>query len=248
MVAFNVLNDIEPGSLLEDLSKKKLREVQRALAFIAYPISVVDGLYGPNTRNAFAEFKEDIGEGDPGVVSENSIEKLKVETARIDGLLNVSLANKEQVKDAIASVCKGMGIGLKTQIAYVLATTQWETAHTFEPVREAFWLSETWRRENLRYYPFYGRGYVQLTWKRNYEKYGEILDVGLVGNPDLAMGPTVALFVLVHGFKTGNFTGRKIEDYINAGSTDYRHARRCINDSDKWREIKRLAEDYESEI
>jgi hypothetical protein len=49
-------------------------------------------------------------------------------------------------------------------MAYVLATTQWETAQTFKPVREAFWKDEEWRRVNLaRYYPYYGRGFVQLT-------------------------------------------------------------------------------------
>jgi hypothetical protein len=248
MVAFKVLDQIEPGTALDELGKKKLREVQRALAFMAYPITTVDGLYGPNSRNAFAEFKDDIGEGHPGIVSENTIERLKQGTDRVNAVFNVSLANKEQVKNAIADTCKAMGIGLSTQIAYVIATAQWETAHTFEPVREAFWLSESWRRNNLRYYPYYGRGYVQLTWKRNYEKYGDILDLDLVGNPDLVMEPQTSLFVLVHGFTVGTFTGRKIEDFIFAEATDFRNARKCINDNDKWAEIKTLAEGYVDEF
>jgi hypothetical protein len=41
----------------------------------------------------------------------------------------VALANPAQVKDAIAAVSEHMGIGLKPQIAYVLATAEWETAH-----------------------------------------------------------------------------------------------------------------------
>ena len=49
--------------------------------------------------------------------------------------------------------------------AYGLATAWWETNKTMQPVREAYWLSEAWRKPNLRYYPHYGRGYVQLTWK-----------------------------------------------------------------------------------
>jgi hypothetical protein len=52
-------------------------------------------------------------------------------------------------------------------MAYVLATTEWETDHTFKPVREAFWKDEAWRQVNLRYYPYYGRGYMQLTWEDN---------------------------------------------------------------------------------
>ena len=47
----------------------------------------------------------------------------------------------------------------------------------------------------------------------------------------------VALFALVHGFKTGTFTGRKITDYINRSETDFVNARRCINGTDKATEI-----------
>src|SRR6476661_96726 len=82
---------------------------------------------------------------------------------------------------------------------------------------------------HLSYYPFYGRGYVQLTWKRNYQKYSDIFDQDMVAQPDLALKEPVALFVIVHGFKTGTFTERKITEYINEHSTDYKNARRCIN-------------------
>ena len=48
---------------------------------------------------------------------------------------------------------KAQGL-LRNQLAYLLATAFWETARTMQPVDEAFWLSEAWRRKNLRY----GRG------------------------------------------------------------------------------------------
>ena len=115
-------------------------------------------------------------------------------------------------------------------------------------VREAFWLSEEWRKRNLRYYPYYGRGYVQLTWENNYQKYSDILGVDLVGNPDLAMENDIALFVLVHGFKTGTFTGRKITDYINDFETDFINARRRINGTDRAHEIAELAENYLNDL
>ncbi len=54
----------------------------------------------------------------------------------------------------------------------------------------------------------------------------------LVSNPDLALNPDTALFILVHGFKTGSFTGRKITDFINESKTDYIGARRCVNGRD----------------
>jgi len=110
---------------------------------------------------------------------------------------------------AIIDECKKQGIGLRDQIAYVLATTQHETNNTFQPVREAYYLgdrAEAYRR-TLNYYPYYGRGYVQLTWDRNYQTYADLLGKDLVLNPDLALQPDAALFVLVHGFKVGTFYG-----------------------------------------
>jgi hypothetical protein len=34
------------------------------------------------------------------------------------------------------------------------------------------------RRTNLRYYPFYGSGYVQFIWKANYERADRELEIG----------------------------------------------------------------------
>ncbi len=112
---------------------------------------------------------------------------------------------------------------LRNQLAYVLATAYWETARTMKPVKEAFWLSEDWRRKNLRYYPHYGRGYVQLTWEPNYLKYG-------ITNPDDALKPDIAARVMVDGMKNGSFRGgKKLSDYITLSRSDYKGARDIIN-------------------
>lgn len=58
------------------------------------------------------------------------------------------------------------------------------------------------------------------------------------------MDNNIALFVLVHGFKTGTFTGRKITDYINLNKTDFDNARRCINGMDHFRDIANIAKKY----
>jgi predicted chitinase len=39
---------------------------------------------------------------------------------------------------------------------------------------------------SLRAALYRGRGYVQLSWKKSYAKFGELLDSNLVANPDLA--------------------------------------------------------------
>jgi len=76
-----------------------------------------------------------------------------------------------------------------------IATCAIETAHTFLPVREAFWLSEAWRAANLRYYPYYGRGLIQLTWESNYRKLSPECGVDLVTEPDLALEPDHAAVI-----------------------------------------------------
>jgi predicted chitinase len=85
---------------------------------------------------------------------------------------------------------------------------------------------------------------VQLTWKNNYQTYSGLIGRDMVADPDIALEPAVALFVLVHGFKTGAFTGRKITDYISENQTDFVAARRCINGTDKASEIAQIARDF----
>jgi putative chitinase len=129
--------------------------------------------------------------------------------------------------------------------AYALATACHETAYTMQPVREAFWLSENWRRTNLRYYPFYGRGYVQLTWKANYERADSELELGgtLNANLDLAMDPDIAAKIMVKGMQEGWFasdkTGQRhtLARHLPANGAanvaQFTAARRIINGTDK---------------
>ncbi|WP_024969444.1 glycoside hydrolase family 19 protein [Microcystis aeruginosa] len=238
------LATIKDPTPIDQLDEAQLKELQNALFRLGYPVRTIDGLIGSRTRTAWAEFKTDIFQGNPNLIGPGSIATLQKKMDEIGKGKVHNFSTKQGTIEAIKSECKTQGIGLKTQIAYVLATTQWETAQTFQPVREAFWLNEDWRRRNLRYHPYYGRGYVQLTWKTNYQKYGGILGIDLVNKPDLAMNQNVALFVLVHGFKTGAFTGRKITDYINNHQTDFLNARRCINGTDKMLQIANLAKKF----
>lgn len=166
----------------------------------------------------------------------------------------ISMAGEKWTIDQFAAnlitTAEKYGLPLKTQWAYMIATAQWETAGTFQPVRESYWQSEGWRKAKLRYYPYYGRGFVQLTWAANYKKYGSILNLPLLEQPDLVMKHKTALFILVHGFKGGIFTdgAHKIEDYINESKTDYCNARRCINYIDKAAEIANIAQQWHSKL
>ena len=92
------------------------------------------------------------------------------------------------------------GIASQSVCGGAIGTVAIESASTFKPVREAFWLDEDYRRNNLRYYPWYGRGYIQLTWESNYASYGSLIGVDLCTDPDVAMEPAVAAKVLAEYF------------------------------------------------
>jgi len=238
------LSTITSSRPISELTKVQLEELQTALSRLGYRLGDIDGLIGPKTINAWAEFKTDVFQGNSNLIGTGSIASLEDKVKNIGETGIYDFSTKDGTISAIKAECKAQGIGLSTQIAYVLATTQWETAQTFEPVKEAYWHDENWRRNNFKYYPYYGRGYVQLTWKNNYEAYSRILGIDLLNNRDLALVSDVALFVLVHGFKTGTFTERKITDYIDSSKTDFINARRCINGTDKAHEIADLAQKY----
>mgnify|MGYP000668180288 CR=1 FL=1 len=95
--------------------------------------------------------------------------------------------------------------------AYALATSYHETARRMQPVREGLSVSDAWRRRNLRYYPWYGRGDVQLTWEDNYKKADAKLGLNgrLVADLDLALDPTISASVMSRGMKEGWFSGDK---------------------------------------
>lgn len=147
--------------------------------------------------------------------------------------------------DGIDAVLAGMGAAdwPLAWAAYGLATPYWETNKTMQPVKEAYWLSEDWRRKNLRYYPWYGRGLVQTTWERNYQRTDDTLGLGgdLMQNPDLLLTLPVAVPALVHGMSAGWYTGKKLSDTLPddgpATQEQFRQSRPIINGHDKDAEI-----------
>ena len=87
-------------------------------------------------------------------------------------------------------------------LAYILATVFHETARTMQPIREQDNKNKTYLKSK-KYYPYYGRGLIQITWKENYEKYG-------IEKPDDALTWPIALYVLFHGMIEGEFRKDKI--------------------------------------
>jgi putative chitinase len=157
--------------------------------------------------------------------------------------MDLSLGHTRTILDE----CERQGL-LRNQAAYVLATALWETARSMKPVVEAFWKSEVWRRRNLRYYPWHGRGFVQLTWEKNYRRAAHELGVPLDQNPSLALDPTNAAKVIVTGMREGWFTGKKLADYIDLRHSDFFNARRIVNGTDRAENVARFAREYDAEL
>lgn len=126
--------------------------------------------------------------------------------------------------------------GDKRWLAYMLATAKWETQHSMQPVREAYYLGEPEPaesyRKTLRYYPHYGRGYVQLTWEDNYRKEGDRLGIDLLSDLDKALDPDIAAKVMFDGMEHGIFTGAGLPLYFSAKTNNPKGARAIINGTD----------------
>jgi putative chitinase len=157
--------------------------------------------------------------------------------------MDLSLGHTRTILDE----CERQGL-LRNQAAYVLATAFWETARSMKPVVEAFWKSEDWRRRNLAYYPWHGRGFVQLTWEKNYQRAARELGIPFDKNPSLALDPLNASKVLVIGMREGWFTGKKLADYITLQRSDFVGARRIVNGTDRAENIARFAREYDAEM
>jgi hypothetical protein len=120
-------------------------------------------------------------------------------------------------------------------LAYMLATTFHETATTMQPIEE-------YGKGKGRAYGkpdavtgqiYYGRGFVQLTWKENYTKFAQLLKVDMVNDPALALNPGHATKIMFVGMNRGMFTGKKLSDYFSGTTEDWVNARRIINGTDR---------------
>lgn len=121
--------------------------------------------------------------------------------------------------------------------AYVLGTAWHETAKTMQPITEfgkpAYFnkydgradLGNTIKGDGFR---FRGRGFVQITGRRNYAKFAKLLGVDLVVNPELALQPDIAAKIIITGMRGGLFTGKKMADF-----TEFEAMRRVVNGTDK---------------
>lgn len=155
----------------------------------------------------------------------------------------------------IIEYAKSKGV-LRNQLAYILATAYHETARTMRPVRETLATSDkqaiarldsAFAKGQLKWVKtpywrdgWFGRGYVQLTHKVNYEK----MRVTKEG----ALQRDAATRVLVDGMLDGVFTGRKLGDYVTLQKSGFVAARAVVNGNDRAKDIAKYAEQYDADL
>jgi len=137
-------------------------------------------------------------------------------------------------------------------LAYVLATTYHETAATMQPI------AEYGKGKGKKYgtpdpqtgQTYYGRGYVQLTWKDNYQRQDTKLKLGgsLVKKADRALEPGIALEVIIGGMIDGDFTGKRLGQFFTDQLTNWYDARTIVNGYDQASLIAGYAEKFNNAI
>jgi predicted chitinase len=150
-------------------------------------------------------------------------------------------------------------------LAYMLGTAHHETGRTMQPVRETFarsdesaikrlnasyragglsWVSRPYWEKDEQGKSWLGRGFVQITHKYNYKKMSAALGIDLVGQPDLAMDPVVALEIIFQGMIRGLFTGKKLSNYFRPSKEDWKNARRIVNGNERDDLVASYAKQY----
>ena len=142
----------------------------------------------------------------------------------------------------------------REHIAYALATVHHETDREYLPIEEYASGQAYEDREDLGNtkpgdgQAYKGRGFVQLTGRRNYAAASAIVGEDLELHPKLMLQWEPSYLVMAAGMNGRGltFTGKKLSDYDRIWGFDWKNARRIINGLDCWERISRDAQDYDA--
>jgi ribosomal protein S15P/S13E len=162
---------------------------------------------------------------------------------------------------------------LPRQMGYMLATGYLETAYSFAPVVEGYYLklSDFARLKTLyKYYSENNRSALRtifpnvkkdgngkiIDFGKTYEGRGDVQithdfnydKFGIKDTPEKALEPETAFMIMEKGMANGMFTGHKLQDHINENKNDTKNARRVINGLNEWKRIANYADIFTSAI
>lgn len=160
----------------------------------------------------------------------------------------ITAAQYQRLAPLAEFVCS-IGPVLPEQAAYILATahhetdrfstmTEYATGAAYEGRVD---LGNTEKGDGMR---FRGRGYVQITGRKNYEWGSRASGIDLIANPVAAEDVEVAKRLIVDGMMQGEFTGVGLGRYVNAQKADFFSARKTVNGLDRAETVADLAERY----
>jgi len=209
--------------LKEGSTGRAVAKLQARLKKVGFNPGRVDGDFGPATKAALIGFQKSAGLLADGIAGPRTLGSLGLVAndslpSVIPGV-TVTMVSKifpvtpvDNIRDNLPYVLKGLGeraLGDKPMVLMALATIRAET-ESFQPINEG--LSKFNTSPGGRPFDLYdfrsdlgnqgkgdgakyrGRGYVQLTGRFNYQKYGAALGMSnkLASDPELANDPAIA--------------------------------------------------------
>ena len=244
------------SSLLKEGSTgPAVAKLQAKLKEVGFNPGRADGDFGPATTAALIGFQKSAGLLADGIAGPRTLAALKLAASDslpsvIPGV-TVTIVSKmfpftrvDNIRDNLPFVLKGLGermLGDKPMVLMALPTIRDET-ESFQPIDEGLSkfntspgghpfdlydfrsdLGNQGKGDGAKYR---GRGYIQLTGRFNYQKYGAALGMGnkLATDPELANDPAIAGKLLAAFLKDKE---RALKEAIIIG--DLRQARRLVN-------------------
>lgn len=241
--------------LNEGSTGRAVAKLQARLKKVGFNPGVVDGDFGPATKAALIGFQKSAGLLADGIAGPRTLGALGlVDNDSLPSVIagvTVTMVSKmfpvtpvDNIRNNLPYVLNGLGeraLGDKPMVLMALSTIRAET-ESFQPINEG--LSKFNTSPGGRPFDLYdfrsdlgnqgkgdggkyrGRGYVQLTGRFNYQKYGAALGMSnkLVSDPELANNPAVAGKLLAAFLKDKE---RAIKEALIID--DLRLARRLIN-------------------
>ena len=236
-----------------DSQGKDVERLQKRLKKLGFPPGNIDGDFGPGTQAALMAFQRSKGLLADGIAGPRTLTALGLMAddtlpSAIPGVTTQAVSRmfpytpigniKTNLPPALAGL-EAFSLVDRPMVLVALATIRAET-ESFEPVAEyrsryntspnghPFDLYDRRRDIGNRGAPdgerYRGRGYVQLTGRDNYVRYGRQLGIKLAEKPDLACEPDIAGRILAAFLKDKE---RLIKEALL--EDDLRTARRAVN-------------------